>query len=106
MSIKFISLNEEWVSQMKKYFKNIPSIISEKNDFRKIPTENACFVSPANSLGFMDGGIDLILSRNIMPGIEPKVKKRIEQLGIMSSMYRPYLPIGSVIAVPHDLNTY
>jgi O-acetyl-ADP-ribose deacetylase (regulator of RNase III) len=91
---------------MKSHFKNIPLVIVDNCDIRNIPTENTCFVSPANSLGFMDGGIDLVLSRIIMPGIEQKVKKRIEQLGIISSMGRPYLPIGSVIAVPHSLNTF
>lgn len=104
--IKFISLNDEWVNSMKEYFKNTSMVIVEKCDIKTIPIENTCFVSPANSLGFMDGGIDLVLSRTIMPGIESKVKRRIHQLGIISSMGRPYLPIGSVIAVPHDLSTY
>jgi O-acetyl-ADP-ribose deacetylase (regulator of RNase III) len=106
MSIKFISLHNEWVDTIKDNFKNIPLIIVDNCDIRTIPTENTCFVSPANSLGFMDGGIDLVLSREIMPGIEQKVKKRIEQLGVMSSMGRPYLPIGSVVAVPYNLNTF
>lgn len=106
MSIKFISFNEEWIDAIRIHFQNTPLITVDKCDIKTIPTENTCFVSPANSLGFMDGGIDLVLSRTIMPGIETKVKKRIEKLGIMSSMGRPYLPIGSVIAVPHDLVTY
>jgi O-acetyl-ADP-ribose deacetylase (regulator of RNase III) len=106
MSIKFISLHDEWVDSMKEHFKDTLFVTVEKGDIRIIPTENHCFVSPANSLGFMDGGIDLVLSREIMPGIERKVKKRIQDLGIMSSMGRPYLPIGSVISIPHDLNTF
>ena len=106
MSIKFISFNQEWVDSIRIHFQNTPLIIVDNCDIKNIPTENTCFVSPANSLGFMDGGIDLVLSRTIMPGIEKKVKKRIQELGIMSSMGRPYLPIGSVIAVPHDLVTY
>jgi O-acetyl-ADP-ribose deacetylase (regulator of RNase III) len=106
MIIKFISLNKEWVDCMKEYFKNTALVIVDSADIREIPRENTCFVSPANSLGFMDGGIDLILSREIMPGIESKVKKRIQELNIISSMGRPYLPIGSVIAVPHDLKTH
>ena len=106
MSINFISLHEEWIDSIKEHFKNIPLVIFDKCDIRTIPTENTCFVSPANSLGFMDGGIDLVLSREIMPGIEQKVKKRIRELGIISSMGRSYLPIGSVITVPHDLNTF
>lgn len=106
MSIKFISLHDEWVRTMKEHFRNTPLIIVDNCDIRTSPTENTCFVSPANSLGFMDGGIDLILSRTVLPGIEQKVKKRIQELGIISSMGRPYLPIGSVISVQHDLHTY
>jgi O-acetyl-ADP-ribose deacetylase (regulator of RNase III) len=104
--IKFISLDKEWILQMKELFKNTAMVIVEHTNIKEVPIEQSCFVSPGNSLGFMDGGIDLVLSREIMPGIEPKVKRRIEQLGIISSMGRPYLPIGSAIVVPHDLSTY
>jgi O-acetyl-ADP-ribose deacetylase (regulator of RNase III) len=91
---------------MKEFFKNTAMVIVENANIKDVPLEQTCFVSPANSLGFMDGGIDLVLSREIMPGIEQKVKKRIQQLNVISSMGRPYLPIGSVITVPHDLNTH
>jgi O-acetyl-ADP-ribose deacetylase (regulator of RNase III) len=104
--IKFISLDKEWVLHMKEFFKNTAMVIVENANIKDVPVEQTCFVSPANSLGFMDGGIDLVLSREIMPGIEQKVKKRIQQLNVISSMGRPYLPIGSVITVPHDLNTH
>jgi hypothetical protein len=42
-----------------------------------IPKRKTYYVSPANSLCFMDGGIDLALSRIIMPGIERKVKEKM-----------------------------
>ncbi len=106
MSIHFISFHDEWVKSMKEHFKNISVINVDNCDIRSLPKNNTCFVSPANSLGFMDGGIDLVLSREVMPGIEQKVKKRIHDLDIISSMGRPYLPIGSVITVSHDLNSY
>jgi O-acetyl-ADP-ribose deacetylase (regulator of RNase III) len=106
MSIKFISLNNDWVRTIKELFRDTPFIITDTRDISELPIENTCFVSPANSLGFMDGGIDLVLSRKILPCIEQKVQKRIEQLGIISSMGRPYLPVGSVISVQHDLSTY
>jgi O-acetyl-ADP-ribose deacetylase (regulator of RNase III) len=106
MSIKFISLNAEWIKYMKEYFTGIPSIITECTDITTISPDNTCFVSPANSIGFMDGGIDLVLSRTIMPGIESKVKRRIRELGILTTIGRPYLPIGSVITVHHDDTTH
>jgi O-acetyl-ADP-ribose deacetylase (regulator of RNase III) len=56
---------------------------------------HAVYVSPANSLGFMDGGIDMALSRMVFPGIEREVKRGIRQIGRESRLGRPYLPIGS-----------
>ena len=106
MTIKFISFNKEWVTTMKQLFDKEPLIIVDSCDIKDIPVENSCFVSPANSLGFMDGGIDLVLSRTIFPGIEPQVRERIRQLGIMSSLDRPYLPIGSAISVSHGANSH
>jgi O-acetyl-ADP-ribose deacetylase (regulator of RNase III) len=55
-------------------------------------------VSPANSFGFMDGGID----RNYMllfPGIEEKVKDNIEKIGVLNSANRKHMPIGSAFYV-------
>ena len=57
------------------------------------------FVSPANSLGFMDGGIDYVLSREMFPGVEERVKRAIEARGRRTSLGRPYLPIGEALVV-------
>lgn len=56
------------------------------------------FISPANSFGFMDGGIDLAYSRVMFPGIEARVKRRIKDRGDVTSLGRPFLPIGTAIA--------
>ena len=55
------------------------------------------YVSPANSLCFMDGGIDLALSRQVFPGIEPLVKSQVRAIGRQTLLGRHYLPIGSSI---------
>lgn len=62
-----------------------------------IPNKKTYYVSPANSLCFMDGGIDYALSRIIFPNIEVEVKAVVKQLGITSIVGKPYLPIGSSI---------
>ncbi len=67
-----------------------------------IPKRKTYYVSPANSLCFMDGGIDLALSRIIMPGIERKVKEKMASLNIKNKLGRNYLPIGSSMIVPYD----
>lgn len=100
--IYLISFNDEWLEAARDLFKEIPGFVIEHKDIRSIDRKDTCFVSPANSLGFMDGGIDFPLSRHVLPGIERKVKQRIKDLGLETRLGRPYLPIGSVIIVPHD----
>ena len=60
---------------------------------------NVFYVSPANSLGFMDGGIDKPLSCVVFPEIEPIVKENVKYYGKLDNIDRKYLPIGSSIIV-------
>jgi len=55
-------------------------------------------VSPANCLGFMDGGIDMIYMQ-LFPGIQHRVQDRIKQFDITTALGRYVLPIGSAIFV-------
>lgn len=57
-------------------------------------------VSPANSLGFMDGGVDYPLSRVMFPGVESALKAEIARRGELDLLGRPHLPIGEALAVP------
>lgn len=68
-------------------------------DVQIIPIEKTAFVSPANCLGFMDGGIDYVYSRKMFPGCEKQVKQKILSLGFKTLLGRPYLPIGSAFCV-------
>lgn len=56
-------------------------------------------VSPANSFGYMNGGIDNIYSQ-MFPGIQQQVQHKISTFGIKDNSNRNYLPIGSAITVP------
>lgn len=98
MPIKFISLNYDFVNKIKALgFEAFDMKIEEYK-----PVRHTYYVSPANSLCFMDGGIDLSLSRNIFPGIEQKVKDIVNIHGKTNLLGRKYLPIGSSIIVPYD----
>ena len=73
-------------------------------DVRKIPLKYKidAIVSPANSFGLMDGGIDLIL-RKMFPLIENKVKNAIaEKRCAVTNGGAPYLPVGNTITIKTD----
>jgi O-acetyl-ADP-ribose deacetylase (regulator of RNase III) len=68
-------------------------------DYTPNSNKKTYYVSPANSLCFMDGGIDHVLSTIIFPNVEKEVKSIVRQLGITSIVGKPYLPIGSSIII-------
>jgi len=97
MPIIFISLSESFTENIRKYGFEAKNI--KIQDYVPNPTKKTYYVSPANSLCFMDGGIDFALSRIIFPNIEVEVKNIVRQLGITSIVGKPYLPIGSSIII-------
>lgn len=99
MKLIIISTNEKFIVEARKKFKDVPCILG---DVQTVPKEDTVFMSPANSLGFMDGGIDYVYSRNMFPNIEKKVKEEIKGLGLVTNLGRPYLRIGSAILVPYE----
>jgi len=76
-------------------------VLTYDEDIMLLPTRGRAFVSPANSIGYMDGGIDLAYSA-MFPGCQRRLQKRIAQLGITTALGRPYLPVGSAVALPQD----
>jgi O-acetyl-ADP-ribose deacetylase (regulator of RNase III) len=95
MKLHFVSLDEEFIEHVKDLFGEKATYTL--GDIRSIPVRGCAFVSPANSLGVMDGGIDLVLSRQMFLGCEPKVKEMIAVLGQKSQLGRPYLRVGSAL---------
>jgi len=94
MPIIFITLSETFANLARDH--GYDARVQPIQDYQPRPTaRRTYYVSPANSLCFMDGGIDLALSRQVFPGIEPIVKQRVRKLGRQTLLGRPYLPIGS-----------
>jgi O-acetyl-ADP-ribose deacetylase (regulator of RNase III) len=69
----------------------------DEQDFEE---QKKVYVSPANSLGFMDGGIDIALSTKIFPEIDIKVRQVIQEIGRTSSIRRKYFPVASAMFIP------
>jgi O-acetyl-ADP-ribose deacetylase (regulator of RNase III) len=101
MPIVFISLNESFNQKMKVQGYDCKTM--KIQDY--VPIRKTYYVSPANSLCFMDGGIDYVLSRIVFPNIEPEVKSIVKELNIQTLMGRPYLPIGSSIIVDKGMKS-
>ena len=91
MPIKFVSLNERFINNIKDF----DAYLMKIEDYT--PVRKTYYVSPANSLCFMDGGIDYALSRIVFPGIEQRLKKVVSLLNIKNLLGRNYLPIGSSV---------
>lgn len=99
MNIHFVSLNSKWIEEIQKVFHGIAVKASCAN-VETIPVQNTIFVSPANSLGFMDGGIDLVYSKKMFPGCQRTVQGKIKELGLTTALGRFYIPVGSACIVP------
>lgn len=105
--IILISLDENFVNYSKQQFPaNKYSNFEHKTcDVQSLlpateETGGQVFVSPANSLGYMDGGIDYIYSRKMFKGCEQKLKDLIKQSNQTTQLGRPYLRVGSAIWFP------
>ena len=95
MPIVFFTHNERFSVKIRNH--GFESRVANIQDFIPDESRRTYYVSPANSLCFMDGGIDYALSRIVFPGIEPKVKRAVRELNIQNKIGRYYLPIGSSI---------
>jgi O-acetyl-ADP-ribose deacetylase (regulator of RNase III) len=102
MPIIFISLNERFTENMITH--GYEAFTMKIQDYIPDQTKKTYFVSPANSLCFMDGGFDLALSTIIFPNIEKKVKQIVKSLNITNLLGRNYLPIGSSIVIDDAFN--
>ncbi len=97
MKLLFTSLNTRWIDAIQQLFPDSETVCG---DIQTVPRENTTFVSPANCLGFMDGGIDLVYSRKMFPGCEERIRQTIGEIGFHTLLGRPYLPIGSSFGIP------
>jgi O-acetyl-ADP-ribose deacetylase (regulator of RNase III) len=76
MKIQLIDRNKEMIRSWKKHFKNCPDIEIIHGDILQHKTD--CIVSPANSFGFMDGGLDLAICQKIGYKIQQRVREKIQ----------------------------
>jgi len=91
MELTLVDLNADVVDAMRDAFVAFPEVRIACDDLVKVARDT--IVSPANSAGFMDGGIDAAYCEAI-PNIEKLVRDAIQR--------RPeeHLPLGAALIVP------
>lgn len=77
MKIQLIDWNEEMCSQWELHFKDSNDVMIHCGDFFSLETD--CVVSPANSFGYMDGGLDMAISDKLGWQVQEKLQKQIKE---------------------------
>ena len=75
-------------------FADCPQVRAEQGDYFR--TDADAVVSPANSFGFMDGGLDLVISQHLGWGVEDRVR------AVLMAEHEGELPVGQAFIVPTD----
>jgi O-acetyl-ADP-ribose deacetylase (regulator of RNase III) len=80
MKIIFFDRNEHMINAWKNRFANVANIEYFLGDFKDIKTGNKkiAIISPANSFGVMNGGIDLAYSEHFGWNLQEEVQNRIK----------------------------
>ncbi len=80
-----------------------PGDVRAWTDLKDVPEAyraGCAVISPANSLGFMDGGVDYVISRVMFPGVEGALRAALAARGVRTDLGRPWLRIGEALVVP------
>jgi len=91
MKIQLVDKNQEMCEEWAMNFRGCEDVTVHKGDFFAIPTD--CVVSPANSYGFMDGGLDYWITRQL----GGRVQATIQQL--IAEKYDGELLVGQAVIV-------
>lgn len=75
MKIQLVDRNEGMCQRWEEHFKDCNDVIVHNGDFFSLETD--CVVSPANSFGFMDGGLDYVISETLGWQIQNKLRVQL-----------------------------
>lgn len=75
--IQLIDRNIKMCNIWKFYFNGIEGVTINCGDFFSLPTD--CIVSPSNSFGYMDGGLDYAISMKLGWKVQEKLQKQIQE---------------------------
>jgi O-acetyl-ADP-ribose deacetylase (regulator of RNase III) len=113
--ITLIDLQKELCDEWQKSFSEFPEIKIINGKFELVK-EFDCLVSPANSFGLMDGGIDLAIRNYFGMKVQYNVQKRIQKdfygeqpigtsiIVFTENEYHPFLAHTPTMRVPRDIS--
>jgi O-acetyl-ADP-ribose deacetylase (regulator of RNase III) len=108
LKIVFFDLNkifiETYKNALQSKMKNTSFIHTDLDTLIKNNSNINAIVSPANSYGWMNGGIDQFINK-LLNGVEFDVKQRINKVGMIDSRGDRYLPVGKCEVV-YKCNKY
>ena len=96
LTLHFKALDGEMIEEWEKYFGEFDNVVISRGD---ILAERAdAIVSPANSFGYMDGGLDLLYSLHFGWDLEKRVRK------VLLDEHDGELPVGQAVIVETGLD--
>lgn len=113
--ITLIDLQRELCIEWQNHFEEFPNVNIVNGKFELV-REFDCLVSPANSFGVMDGGIDLAIRNYFGMKIQHRVQKRIQNefygeqpvgtsiIVATGNEYHPFLAHTPTMRVPTDIS--
>lgn len=93
-NIRFVDVNPEVYEEFQKQFGHLPNIEGIHLGPFEDMKEYDCMVSPANSFGMMDGGIDAAITRFFGKELQESVQQ------VIISKYYGEQPVGTSFIVP------
>lgn len=94
LTVTLCDLNRDLVSAWSAAFSDVDAVKVRLGSILKVEAD--AVVSPANSFGYMDGGIDLVYSQHFGWHVEDRVRERI------LNEHDGELLVGDALAVPTD----
>jgi O-acetyl-ADP-ribose deacetylase (regulator of RNase III) len=91
LKIKLCDINQEMVNAWKNCFESYPEVEITKGNIFEIDAD--ALVSPANSFGFMGGGLDYHINKFFDFKLESKVQN------VIRKKYNGFLPVGHALIV-------
>jgi len=100
MNLHLVDINSDLTDAWVESFRSFPEVEILCGDILSVASNT--IVSPANSYGFMDGGIDRLYTEFF--GLQPQT--RVQE--IIASRKEQFLPVGEAVLVPtgHPTITY